>query len=299
MKKVLFFLMAAHLSCMALQAQSLADLARREQARRDSISDAPENRRAGDGAGTGLAAPGQGFTVGAVETHVNPGYKFMNRCKVTKVVDGDTLYTDCLATRVRMIGVDAPEVERPNEQCYGTEATAYTKQQLEGRYVYLERDPSQGDLDKYNRPLRYVYTEDGANFNMQLILEGYGVEYTYGTPYQYQGQFQQAQGNAEARRAGLWSPATCNGRTRASSTHARGELLFTTPITDAAAPKDAQGGQGKKSGAGAKPGAGCTPEYTYPGNGARCTQIVNTSDIYLCVRPNGTTYQWQNPACKF
>ncbi|PJF34872.1 MAG: nuclease [Candidatus Thermofonsia Clade 1 bacterium] len=139
--------------------------------------------------------------------------------RVSRVVDGDT--ADILVNgerwRVRMLGMDTPESvaqDRPVE-CFGRAAAARARQLLEGQTVYLERDTSQDDRDRFGRHLRFVWFSDGRLFNLQMIAEGYAFEYTYrGNAHKYQRQFRSAQ--EEARRAlrGLWSPDTCNGERR-------------------------------------------------------------------------------------
>src|SRR5438477_10154246 len=62
---------------------------------------------------------------------------------VTHVVDGDTLlarFADGRVEKVRLLGVDTPEVVDPRKpvQCFGPEASAFTKAQLTGRRVVLE-----------------------------------------------------------------------------------------------------------------------------------------------------------------
>lgn len=69
-------------------------------------------------------------------------------CAVTKIVDGDTIYTSCNSTRIRFIGIDTPESTNEIE-CGGIEASNRTKALLSGTSVYLEADSSQGDTDKY------------------------------------------------------------------------------------------------------------------------------------------------------
>ena len=76
---------------------------------------------------------------------------------VTRVVDGDTVELGGLG-KVRLIGVDAPEVYGGAE-CYGREASGFAKRQLDGRRVRytVGRDPR----DRYGRLLAYVWLEDG------------------------------------------------------------------------------------------------------------------------------------------
>ena len=127
-------------------------------------------------------------------------------CSVTKIVDGDTIYTSCDSTRIRFIGIDTPESTNEIE-CGGIEAANRTKALLTGKSVYLEADRSQGDTDKYGRPLRYVWL-DGKNINYELIIEGFAEEYTYDVPYKYQTEFMNAERLAKQNNLGIWS--NCN-----------------------------------------------------------------------------------------
>lgn len=135
----------------------------------------------------------------------------LETAKVTRVMDGDTIQVsrNGKTETVRLIGVNTPETVDPKKpvECYGPEASAETKQALEGKQVSLEADPSQGDRDKYGRLLRYVYLH-GENVSYYLIQMGYGREYTYDKPYKYQKDFQQAQAAAQQAGFGLW--ARCN-----------------------------------------------------------------------------------------
>ena len=59
-------------------------------------------------------------------------------------------------------------------------------------------DPSQGERDKYDRLLRYIFLEDGTNFNELMISEGYAFEYTYNVAYKYQQEFKEMDSCSEA-----------------------------------------------------------------------------------------------------
>lgn len=146
----------------------------------------------------------------------------LSRGQVVRVVDGDTVDVTVEGgqERVRLIGLDAPETHSPREpvQCFGAEATRRAEQLLTDQAVFVELDPTQGVRDRYGRLLGYLWLTDGRLVNLDLIAEGYAFEYTYDRPYKYQAAFQQAEGDARARQAGLWSPQTCNG-----------ELLPATP----------------------------------------------------------------------
>lgn len=132
--------------------------------------------------------------------------------KVTRVIDGDTI--DVLmgntTQRIRLIGVNTPETVDPRKgvECFGKEASAFTRSILENSSIKLVLDPSQQNIDKYGRLLRYIELKDGTNFNKLLIEQGYAYEYTYGTPYRLQKEFKQAQSDAIHMSRGLWAQ-TC------------------------------------------------------------------------------------------
>jgi micrococcal nuclease len=138
--------------------------------------------------------------------------------QVVRVVDGDTIEVrlDGQNQKVRLIGIDTPEVVDPRQpvQCFGQEASRQAHQLLDGQTIELQADPTQDNKDKYGRLLRYVYLPDHTLVNLLLIQEGYAHEYTYQIPYIYQAQFRQAEQQARQQQKGLWSPDTCDGQTK-------------------------------------------------------------------------------------
>jgi micrococcal nuclease len=136
--------------------------------------------------------------------------------KVVRVVDGDTVVVRINGkdSKIRVIGIDTPESVDPRKtvQCFGKEGTAKAKEFLNGKWVKLESDPSQGDKDKYNRPLRYIWFDNGTDFGRRMIEEGYAHEYTYRTPYSKQTQYKATYKKAQNAQKGLWSQNTCNGK---------------------------------------------------------------------------------------
>ncbi len=132
---------------------------------------------------------------------------------VIKVIDGDTIKIDLNGTveTIRLIGINSPETVDPRKpvECFGKEASDMAKQLLTGRKVRIEKDSSQGDLDKYGRTLAYVYRDDGLFIDAYMVANGYAYEYTYDAPYRYQSLFKQDQANAKAAQKGLWKPGVC------------------------------------------------------------------------------------------
>lgn len=124
--------------------------------------------------------------------------------KVLEITDGDTIKIDYNGTgeKVRLIGIDTPE----KNKCFNTEATNKLKSLLGNNEVEIEADQTQGERDKYNRLLLYIWLK-GELVNKTMISEGYAHEYTYNLPYKYQQEFKDAQREAQNTKRGLWGDA--------------------------------------------------------------------------------------------
>ena len=150
-------------------------------------------------------------TVSSIQT---PQYIYYS---VINVVDGDTIKINMNGTTetLRLIGIDTPETVDPRKpvQCFGKEASNKAKELLSGQKIRIEKDLIQGERDKYDRLLAYIYREDGLFYNKYIIEQGYAHEYTYNLPYKYQAEFKVAEKYARENQLGLWSPTTCSGDT--------------------------------------------------------------------------------------
>jgi micrococcal nuclease len=137
---------------------------------------------------------------------------------VLSVTDGDTIRVSVngKSTRVRLIGIDTPEVTDPRKpvQCFGREASRRAQELMTGTQVWLEYDPSQGRHDRYGRTLAYVWLNENLLINHQMVSEGFAHEYTYDDPYRYRDTFRDAEQAAQTAELGLWNPATCAGNTK-------------------------------------------------------------------------------------
>lgn len=127
---------------------------------------------------------------------------------VSSVTDGDTIkvVVDGKIEKVRLLGIDTPETKDPRKpvQCFGQQASDFTKALVEGKYVRLEIDKSQGNRDKYNRLLRYVYLQDGTEVNAKLVEQGYAFAYLR-YPVSQTETYKRLQSNAQTNKLGLWS----------------------------------------------------------------------------------------------
>jgi hypothetical protein len=108
---------------------------------------------------------------------------------------------DGTETRVRLLGVDAPEPGRP----YAAEAQRFLTNLLIGESVWLDSDqPDEKDL--FSRRLAYVYrSPDGLFVNLEILRQGYGAVYTKATCRQ-SALFTEHETRAKQARKGLWGP---------------------------------------------------------------------------------------------
>jgi micrococcal nuclease len=141
-----------------------------------------------------------------------------NLYTVTRIVDGDTIKViaseahDNQEITVRLLGIDTPETVAPGRpvECFGEEASRRLENLIQSKEIYLLSDESQADRDRYGRLIRYLVTKnDFRIINHQMILEGFGFEYTYQDPYKYQAEFKQAERYARENQIGLWGEV-CN-----------------------------------------------------------------------------------------
>ena len=104
---------------------------------------------------------------------------------VERVIDGDTIVL-VGGERVRFIGIDAPEIGEPG----AAEATAFVRERIDGRTVWLSSSGS--DRDRFGRLRRYVWVQPPTNtqdvdqiqryqLNALLVANGHAVVMVVGT----------------------------------------------------------------------------------------------------------------------
>jgi endonuclease YncB( thermonuclease family) len=111
------------------------------------------------------------FPAGAGYTGLSPARLMDSRSdtRVVNVVDGDTVDLDNGA-RVRLIGIDAPEVG----SCEADTATEALRALVLGRTVALTTGGDGDDVDHYGRLLRYVDV-GGVDAGLTLIQGGLAI----------------------------------------------------------------------------------------------------------------------------
>lgn len=135
---------------------------------------------------------------------------------VKRAVDGDTLELEN-RERVRLIGIDTPEIHESNKlykdsqrtgqdintiKALGMRAYQFTKKLVEGKRVRLEFDVDKHD--RYGRLLAYVYLKDGTFVNAKIVEEGYASLLTIPPNVKYADLFLKLYQQARDNRRGLW-----------------------------------------------------------------------------------------------
>lgn len=138
--------------------------------------------------------------------------------EVLRSIDGDTidvLDLDRRHIRVRIIGIDSPELHKPKftKACFSEEASEYAHATLDGQKVALEYDPDGDRTDRYGRTLAFVILADGRNFSVESARGGYSHAYVYAhKPSKYAAQIAAAEQEAKDAGRGLWG-SPCYGQT--------------------------------------------------------------------------------------
>lgn len=129
--------------------------------------------------------------------------------KFEACVDGDTIKVilDDKKTTVRFLAIDTPETVHPTkgEQPFGKEASNYTCDKVKNaKKLEIEYDEGSTKIDKYNRALGWVFTDDTL-LQKDLVSLGYAkVAYLYGD-YKYTEDLKKEESIAKSKKLGVWS----------------------------------------------------------------------------------------------
>jgi micrococcal nuclease len=136
------------------------------------------------------------------------------KIKVTldSCVDGDTarFIRDKKEIKVRFLGIDSPEIEKPNQAAepYGDAAKNYTCNRLRrANKIYLEYDNSSDKVDKYDRVLAYVFVDDKL-LEEGILKNGYANVKYINKNYKYYDVLVNAEESAKINKKGIYSDET-------------------------------------------------------------------------------------------
>jgi micrococcal nuclease len=145
------------------------------------------------------------FCQSPVHPSANFGFEADVPEHVERVIDGDTIVLEG-HVRVRLIGVDTPEVVHPHKpvEPLGPEASQFTRSLVEDRDVTLQFDRER--RDRYGRVLAYVYV-DGKLVNEEIIRAGFSRAQTrYKFDRTMANRFLAAEAEAKEAGRGIWGP---------------------------------------------------------------------------------------------
>ncbi len=136
--------------------------------------------------------------------------------KVTRIVDGDTVYLEGFTKSFRLIGIDTPESKRNARAkdiaartgrdlelivAEGKRASAYTKTLLENKTITIEWDVQR--IDRYGRNLAYLIL-NGKNSSVEIARAGYADPLTIPPNVKYADKILAASRDAREAKRGLW-----------------------------------------------------------------------------------------------
>ena len=133
---------------------------------------------------------------------------------VIHAIDGDTFDIDIpdgrhARTRVRLLGIDAPETnsEQATPMVFGPQATECLRELAFGKSVVVYLDAPNPTRGKYSRLLAYIQLPDGRFLNEVLLAEGCAYA-DRRFRHSFFNKYQQLEARARSGKKGLWRNAT-------------------------------------------------------------------------------------------
>jgi len=125
------------------------------------------------------------------------------QAQVSQVIDGDTLELEG-DVRVRVLGIDAPEMEKEGQpaEFLAHKAKAALSNLTLKKTVRLEYDRQR--YDHYGRLLAYLFLPDGTFVNAELVRQGLALVYFHAPNTRYRETLLAAQREALEAQRGIW-----------------------------------------------------------------------------------------------
>ncbi len=123
---------------------------------------------------------------------------------VSYVIDGDTVIL-AGGERIRLIGINAPELESDNQaaQPYSLEARLALAELVMGRDVELK--VGEEKYDRYGRTLAYILIDDDIDVQVSLLEKGYAAVIAIPPNIQRVNRYLSAEKLARSSQLGIWS----------------------------------------------------------------------------------------------
>jgi micrococcal nuclease len=134
---------------------------------------------------------------------IKPGFSYY---KVEKVFDGDTVKL-ADGRRVRLLGINTPEVKHKNQdtEAGGETAKRWLTEKLKIHKVRLVTDEE--PVDKYQRTLAHLITDTKEHINVQLVEQGLAAVNIYPPNLLFSQELVEAGKHAEQAKRGIWKQA--------------------------------------------------------------------------------------------
>ncbi|MAT59824.1 MAG: hypothetical protein CMF23_17760 [Ignavibacteriae bacterium] len=136
-------------------------------------------------------------------------YGYTVKAKVARIIDGDTFVLSD-SQRVRMLGIDTPELERNGKSAepFSDSAKALTKQLIDGKTIKLTFEGK--SFDFFGRLLAYVWLtdtngKDSLFIQAELLKKGYARISYYNKDKRYYHIFYNLRRTAMKNNLGIWS----------------------------------------------------------------------------------------------
>ena len=132
---------------------------------------------------------------------------------VINVIDGDTFDINIPEneneyTRIRLLGIDAPETNTESGQMYfGSQSKDFVKNLTIGKNVCIYLDQGNDTRGKYGRLLAYIQLSDGSFLNEVLLNEGF-VYADLRFRHSFYNKYKQLESHARSSEKGLWQNVT-------------------------------------------------------------------------------------------
>jgi micrococcal nuclease len=132
---------------------------------------------------------------------------------IISVVDGDTLDINSPDgqkefTRIRLLGIDAPEIKIESGAGYfGIQAANFAKESSLGKRADIYLDEGSETRDKYGRLLAYIQLQDGSFLNEIMLSEGCAYADTR-FKHSFYNKYKQLESLAKRNKKGLWENIT-------------------------------------------------------------------------------------------
>ena len=112
--------------------------------------------------------------------------------KVVSIHDGDTItiLQNKTQTKVRLFGIDAPELKQP----YGKKSKQFLANLIAGEVVEV----NENGKDRYKRIIGTIYL-NGADINAQMVANGYAWAYR-----KFSKKYTAQESKAKSQKLGLW-----------------------------------------------------------------------------------------------